>query len=72
MNEKPEAKPMGKVIQIDEARIRVHLGEMVRGTVEEALNARHRRQPRRAGACSTAPACGSTRRRWASSSPRSR
>jgi hypothetical protein len=28
-------KPMGQVIQIDEARIRDHLGEMVRGTVEE-------------------------------------
>jgi len=39
MDEKPEAKPMGQVIQIDEARIRDHLGEMVRGTVEEALNA---------------------------------
>mgnify|MGYP001825733892 FL=1 len=36
-NEKPKA--MGEVIQIDEARIRDHLGEMVRGTVEEALNA---------------------------------
>ena len=36
-NEKPE--PMGQVIQIDEARIRDHLGEMVGGTVEEALNA---------------------------------
>ena len=36
-NEKP--KGMGEVIQIDEARIRDHLGEMVRGTVEEALNA---------------------------------
>jgi len=36
-NEKP--KPMGQVIQIDEARIKDHLGEMVRGTVEEALNA---------------------------------
>lgn len=36
-NEKPKA--MGDVIQIDEARIRDHLGEMVRGTVEEALNA---------------------------------
>lgn len=35
-NEKPKA--MGEVIQIDEARIRDHLGEMVRGTVEEALN----------------------------------
>ena len=30
---------MGQVIQIDEGRIREHLGEMVRGTVEEALNA---------------------------------
>jgi transposase-like protein len=30
---------MGEVIRIDEARIRDHLGEMVRGTVEEALNA---------------------------------
>jgi hypothetical protein len=28
---------MGQVIQIDEARIRDHLGEMVRGTVEETL-----------------------------------
>jgi hypothetical protein len=28
-------KPTGQVIQIDEARIRDHLGEMVRGTVEE-------------------------------------
>ena len=32
-------KPMGQVIQIDEARIRDHLGEIVRGTVEETLNA---------------------------------
>ena len=39
MGEKPETKPMGQVIQIDEGRIRDHLGEMVRGTVEEALNA---------------------------------
>ena len=30
---------MGQVIQIDEVRIKDHLGEMVRGTVEEALNA---------------------------------
>jgi putative transposase len=29
----------GLVIQIDEARIRDHLGEMGRGTVEETLNA---------------------------------
>ena len=37
-------KTMGQVIQIDEARIRDHLGEMVRGTVEEALNALCRAQ----------------------------
>jgi len=30
---------MGQVIQIDETRIKDHLGEMVRGTVEETLNA---------------------------------
>jgi len=30
---------MGQLIQIDEARIRDHLGEMVRGTVEETLKA---------------------------------
>lgn len=29
----------GEAIKIDEARIKDHLGEMVRGTVEEALNA---------------------------------
>ena len=34
-----DEKPMGEVIQIDEARIRDHLGEIVRGTVEETLNA---------------------------------
>ena len=34
-----DEKPMGQVVQIDEARIRDHLGEMVRGTVEETLNA---------------------------------
>jgi len=28
MDEKPETKPMGQVIQIDEARIRNHLGEV--------------------------------------------
>lgn len=38
MDEMPEARPMGQVIQIDEARIRDHLSKMVRGTVEEALN----------------------------------
>src|SRR5271154_7147188 len=41
MKEQPmsDEKPMGQVIQIDEARIRDHLGEMVRGPVEETLNA---------------------------------
>src|SRR5215203_1844210 len=41
MKEQPmsDEKPMGQVIQIDEARIRDHLGEMLRGTVEETLNA---------------------------------
>jgi putative transposase len=34
-----DEKSMGQVIQIDEARIRDHLGDMVRGTVEETLNA---------------------------------
>jgi hypothetical protein len=34
-----DEKTMGDVIQIDEARIRDHLGELVRGTVEETLNA---------------------------------
>jgi putative transposase len=40
MKEQPmsEENPMGQVIQIDEGRIRDHLGEMVRGTVEETLN----------------------------------
>jgi putative transposase len=33
-----DEKPMGQMIQIDEARIRDHLGEMVRGTVEETPN----------------------------------
>ena len=30
---------LGQVIQIDEAQVRDHLGELVRGTVEETLNA---------------------------------
>ena len=34
-----DEKPMGQVIQIDEARIRHHLGELVRDTVEDTLNA---------------------------------
>jgi len=39
MDDQKGVTPMGQVIQIDEGRIRDHLGEMVRGTVEEALNA---------------------------------
>ncbi len=39
MSEDDGLKAMGQVIQIDEARLRDHLGEMVRGTVEETLNA---------------------------------
>ena len=39
MKEESEGRPMGQVIKIDEARIRDHLGEMVRGSVEETLNA---------------------------------
>ena len=33
-----DSKTLGKVVQIDEARIHDHLGELVRGTVEETLN----------------------------------
>jgi len=33
------SEEIGKVIQIDEARVRDHLGELVRGSVEETLNA---------------------------------
>ena len=36
---KDNTKPLSKVIRIDESEIRVHLDEMVRGTVEETLNA---------------------------------
>ncbi len=39
MTDDDEGKEMSNVIRIDEARIKDHLGEMVRGTVEEALNA---------------------------------
>ena len=34
-----DIKELGKVVQIDEGRIKDHLGELVRGTVEETLNA---------------------------------
>jgi transposase-like protein len=33
-----DTKTLSKVVQIDEARIQDHLGELVRGTVEETLN----------------------------------
>ena len=32
-----EAKPLGGVVQIDEGKIRAHLDEVVRATVEETL-----------------------------------
>jgi len=34
-----DTRTLGKIVQIDDARIRDHLGELVRGTVEETLNA---------------------------------
>jgi transposase-like protein len=37
--EKDTTKTLGKVIRIDESEIRGHLDQMVRGTVEETLNA---------------------------------
>ncbi len=36
---KNDTKTLNKVVQIDEARIRDHLSEIVRGSVEETLNA---------------------------------
>jgi hypothetical protein len=39
MDDNDKFKPMGQVIQINEVRIPNHHGEMVRGTVEQALNA---------------------------------
>ena len=42
MDNNEKAKPMGQVIQIDEARIRDHLGGMVRVTVEDTLSAMER------------------------------
>tara|TARA_A100000164_G_C21556595_1_gene607618 strand:- start:75 stop:257 length:183 start_codon:yes stop_codon:yes gene_type:complete len=39
MDDDQKGEEMEQVIRIDEARIKDHLGEMVRGTVEEALNA---------------------------------
>ena len=39
MKNNSETRALGKVVQIDEAKIQDHLGELVRGTVEETLNA---------------------------------
>lgn len=36
--EKDNTKDLGRVVHIDEGRIRGHLDEMVRGTVEQTLN----------------------------------
>ena len=36
---KDSTKPLSKMIRIDESEIRDHLGKLVRGTVEETLNA---------------------------------
>ena len=36
---KKDTPTLGKVIEIDEARIRDHLGKLVRGSVEDTLNA---------------------------------
>jgi len=35
---KKDTPQLGKVIEIDEARIKDHLGELVRGSVEDTLN----------------------------------
>ena len=35
---KKDTSTLGKVIEIDEARIKDHLGELVRGSVEDILN----------------------------------
>lgn len=38
MDESTAGRALGEIVKIDEGRIRDHLGEMVRGTVEETLN----------------------------------
>ena len=38
MNESDSTSALGKVIQIDEGKIKEHLSEIVRGSVEETLN----------------------------------
>lgn len=37
--DKDTTRPLNKVIRIDEREVRGHLDKMVRGTVEETLNA---------------------------------
>ena len=37
--EEQSIKEPGKIIKIDEGQVRSHLGELVRGSVEETLNA---------------------------------
>jgi hypothetical protein len=51
-----DEKPMGQVIQIDEARIRDHLGEMVRGSDAPPCAVRDRSAPVRPARSSRAPA----------------
>lgn len=71
MDEKTGTKSMGQVIQIDETRIRDHLGEMVRGAAEEALNAMLDAEvDRLCGACATSAALRREQARSASK-PRS-
>ena len=36
---KKDLPTLGKVIEIDESRIKDHLGELVRGSVKDTLNA---------------------------------
>jgi hypothetical protein len=56
--ERDTTPKLGRVIEIDEARIRDHLGELVRGSVEETLNALlDKRVARRRGG----PICQATR-----------
>lgn len=64
---------LGKVVQIDEEQIKSHLGELVRESVEETLNAmldaeadrlcqakRYERSPDRAGTRAPAPTSASS------------
>ena len=46
-----EAPKLSQVIQIDEGKIQEHLGEVVRNTVEETLNAMSDVKPPKLGDC---------------------